>query len=42
VIVWLRFGNCDTSSLIERVIGSLNVIAEAVERGEGVIEVVPR
>jgi predicted nuclease of predicted toxin-antitoxin system len=42
VIVWLRFGNCDTSSLIERVIGSLNVIAEAVDRGEGVIEVVPR
>lgn len=41
-IVWLRFGNCTTSSLIERVIGSLDQITAAVDRGEGVVEVVPR
>jgi predicted nuclease of predicted toxin-antitoxin system len=41
-IIWLRFGNCDTNSLIERVTGSLDQIAAAVERGESMIEVVPR
>jgi predicted nuclease of predicted toxin-antitoxin system len=41
-IIWLRFGNCDTNSLIERVAGSLDVIAAAVDRGESVIEVIPR
>jgi predicted nuclease of predicted toxin-antitoxin system len=41
-IIWLRFGNCNTNSLIERVTKSLDLIAAAVDRGEGVIEVVPR
>lgn len=41
-IVWLRFGNCDTDTLIRRVIGSLDLIVAAVERGEAVVEVVPR
>jgi predicted nuclease of predicted toxin-antitoxin system len=41
-IIWLRFGNCDTDTLIRRVIGSLDLIVAAVERGEAVIEVVPR
>jgi len=39
-IVWLRFGNCDTDTLIKRVSGALDQIAAAVERGETVIEVV--
>lgn len=41
-IIWLRFGNCDTDTLIRRVIGSLDLIVTAVERGEAVVEVVPR
>ncbi len=41
-IIWLRFGNCNTNSLIERVTGSLGMIAAAIDRGEAVIEVVPR
>jgi predicted nuclease of predicted toxin-antitoxin system len=41
-IIWLRFGNCDTNSLIKRVTAALDMIAAAVDRGEGVIEVVPR
>jgi len=39
-IVWLRFGNCDTDTLIKRVTGALDRIAEALERGEPVMEVV--
>ena len=39
-IIWLRFGNCDTDTLIKRVTGALDQIAVAVERGETVIEVV--
>ena len=39
-IVWLRFGNCDTDTLIKRVTNALDQVAAAVERGETVIEVV--
>jgi predicted nuclease of predicted toxin-antitoxin system len=41
-IVWLRFGNCDTDTLIQRVVRSLDRVVDAVERGEAVAEVVPR
>jgi predicted nuclease of predicted toxin-antitoxin system len=39
-IVWLRFGNCDTDTLIKRMIGALDQIAAAIGRGEEVVEVV--
>jgi predicted nuclease of predicted toxin-antitoxin system len=41
-IVWLRFGNCDTETLIARVLGALDSIVAAVERGESIVEVVAR
>jgi predicted nuclease of predicted toxin-antitoxin system len=41
-IVWLRFGNCDTDTLIQRVTKSLDRIVAAVDRDEAVVEVVSR
>ncbi|MFN3347889.1 MAG: DUF5615 family PIN-like protein [Pseudorhodoplanes sp.] len=41
-IIWLRLGNCDTNSLIDRITGSLDLVIAAVDRGEGVIEVIPQ
>jgi predicted nuclease of predicted toxin-antitoxin system len=41
-IVWIRIGNTSNDVLIARLIGSLGAIAEAIARGETIVEVVGR
>lgn len=42
VIIWLRLGNTDNDTLLHRVSGTLRPIAAAIDRGESVIEIIPR
>lgn len=41
-IVWIRIGNTSNDVLIARLVGSLDDIAEAVARGDTVIELIGR
>ena len=41
-IIWLRLGNVDTDTLIARMTSALGDIIAAVERGEGVVEIIRR
>lgn len=41
-VVWVRIGNTPNDVLIARLVGSLDAIAEAIARGETVVELVQR
>ncbi len=42
VIIWVRIGNTSNVFLIARLLSSLDVIVEAIERGDTVVEFVAR
>jgi len=40
IVLWIRVGNIDNRTLIRQLLGGMPQIAEAVARGEAVIEFV--